>query len=160
MVITILKYVLIGVFILCGFLASIAIINLLITINDYFSVKKSDKLQELQLKYQDKNNPHPTLNAIDRVDFSLEIINLCNVLIDNEVGKLLESYRRLNMRYDAKKLDKDVERITKKVFDGVQHQVIIDPNHVITPEYILQHISDQTMLRVIQFTQEYNNSIL
>ena len=94
------------------------------------------------------------------MDFSLEIINLCNVLIDNEVGKLLESYRRLNMRYDAKKLDKDVERITKKVFDGVQHQVIIDPNHVITPEYILQHISDQTMLRVIQFTQEYNNSIL
>lgn len=128
------------------------IIDLIYNISCFFKEKRN---------YQFMVNKRETLtnsnsSMLDRIDSTVSILNLTNTLIDNEISKTLESCVSLRTKYDVSRLDKDVKIIATTVFNCIKPEVFASNELLITDTFLMQHITDEVMLKMLKRGQEYN----
>lgn len=99
------------------------------------------------------------MTMLERVDTTLEILNLCNTLIDNEITKSLQACVRLKKPYDIKRIDTDVKLIATEVFNSIKPEILISDDIILSEKFLMQHITDETILRLLKSSQEFNSII-
>lgn len=104
-------------------------------------------------------------NSIDgdfynNIETTISFMSLCTNLIDNEIGKLLSTYIQTKNKYEYLKLDKDIEMISNNVYSAFRTNCIDNNNMIISTEYIMKYIIEETLNRLINITKEYNNSLI
>ena len=129
-------------------------------IAEYFSVK-SDKERMLIREKEDPNFPSPKLDYLGKLQVTVSLINLINILIDGEISRLIDTLSRLNARYDLKNLDEDAKKIAESVFNGLSKEdTFLSKQLMLTDEYIMKIITEESITRLINSTYKYNNAIL
>lgn len=148
------KIILIVVLSILAFILYIFITNLLDSLTRYFN-SRADLYKTEKAKVEHEMTTS-TVSLIDRMEGTLQFLNVCNTLIDVEINNIMRTITRLNQKYDMKRLDDDVKLIATKVYKSVKSDVFINKDMVLQPDYIMQHITDETVLRLLKYTQAYN----
>ena len=132
------------------------IIYMLISnISNYFEEKS--KYQQIINKRESKYSSKLTLP--ERLNATVDLLTLCSTMIDSEVMRTIQGYMIINSKYDLKRIDTDMELISKSVYDALNKEALLDKDLLLTPEHYLQYINNETFLRLINVVQEYNTSL-
>lgn len=131
------------------------VLYLLFNISLYFKELRNYQFMINRKEHEDRTEE--VLN--DRVSSTVEFLDFCNAIIDNEIAKNLSGYSRLNKKYDMTKFDVDYENIATSVYDSIKPEIIENKNLIITSKFIMQHIIDESMIRFMKYTRDYNNAI-
>jgi len=137
------------------FLAFCYIMGMIHNISLYFKEKRNYQF----MINSKENSPKSKMSMLDRIDSTVSIINLTNLLIDNEISKTLQACIRLNTKYDVARLDKDVKIIATTVFESIKPEIFDAQDLVITDNFLMQHITDEVMLKLMAAGKELNNSM-
>lgn len=119
---------------------------------------KTEKLKE-EKKILEKRSKVSIYTLDQRVTASISILNLASDLVDKEIINTMKVVRTLGKRYEPVQLDKDVNNIAKKVFEAISFNDISSEELSITVEYIMQHITDETMIKLLNTINAYNTSL-
>lgn len=138
-----------------AFLAFCYIMGLIYNISQFFKEKRNYQF----MINKRENLTKSSLTLLDRIDSSTGIINLSNILIDNEVSKTIQGNISLNSKYDVTRLDKDVKIIATSVFEAIKPEIFQSDDLIITDSFLMQHITDEVMLKLIIAAQELNKSL-
>lgn len=139
-----------------AFLAFCYIMGMIYNISQFFKEKRNYQF----MLNQKENATKSKLNMLERVDSTLGIINIANILIDNEVGKTIQGCIALNSKYDVSRLDKDVKIIATTVFESLKPEIFASQDIIINDTFLMQHITDEAMLRMIAAGKELNKNIV
>jgi hypothetical protein len=136
------------------------ICDVLVAVERYFSTKA-----DLNIKIADniikKQYEEKQLDYLDRVEATVSTLNVINILIDNEINQMVTTLSRLNQKYDVKRLDTDVKKISEKIFNGFKKDNgLITSQLIVTDEFIMQHIMDEVITRLLSVMKDYNNTIV
>lgn len=138
------------------FIAFCYIMGMIFNISQYFKNKTSNITIKQQIELEKHSRELYTHNLLDRIDATVSIMNLMNIIIDNEISKTLQGCIRLNTKYELSKLDKDVKTIATTVYDCFKKDIFDSTETIVTSNFLMQHITDEVMLRLIKAVQEYN----
>lgn len=138
-----------------AFLAFCYIMGMIYNISQYFKQKANYQM----IINTNETNVKTKMTMTERVDITLSIMNLLNVLIDNEINKTLQACARINTKYDVTRLDKDVKIIATTVFEAIKPEVFISADSIISDNFLMQHITDEVMIRLMKVGQEYNKAL-
>lgn len=135
----------------------VAIICMLVQLFLYIRDKRVqiDFLDALEL---DKNNEFVSLGLA--IEDTSQLLLFINTIIDNEIGKFLIQYQKLNTRYDLKKTDDDIKTIATSVTNAFKEEIIIDDECVLTEEYLIRHILNEVTVRFINAVQNMNYTLI
>jgi hypothetical protein len=66
----------------------------------------------------------------------------------------------MNIKYDVSKLDEDTNKIAKSVYDGLKKDsLFLSGNIIFTDEYLMNWITSETIIRLMENVFTYNQSI-
>lgn len=143
------------IFIIIIGLILISVFNLInnISILIQEKTKYQSLINEKEIRYGSK------MSVTERFDVSIDLLNLCDQLVDKEIMKTLRTYVLLNTKYDMQRIDKDAEMISTNVFSSLKSEALIDPDLLLSSECYLRYITDETIVRLITTAKNYNSSI-
>lgn len=117
---------------------------------------KINKYELFILKDSQIQNKEITL---DMVGISERIKSLIDNMIEVEVYSTLRQYISLNSKYDILNLDKDIQVISTKVFNGLNKK-ILNTELVFSKEYIMSYIIGQSFNLALRVVTDLNASII
>ena len=132
----------------------IFILQLLSGITKYFKELRNYQFMINTKEHRDEME----LSLNERISSTVEFINLCNIIIDNEIAKNLSGYSRLNKKYDMTKFDTDYKNMAESVYNSIKSEIIDNRELIISSDFVLQHIIDETMIRFMRYTEDFNNN--
>lgn len=133
------------------------ICSLIISIIGYFDART--KREELLTEREKVKPILQPINYLDKIDSTVSLLNLINILIDNEITKMLDSLNRLKVKYDSKSLDKDAKNIAENVYTSLKKDsTFSNENIILTDEYIMKHISEESITRLMIRSYTYNSN--
>lgn len=141
--------------ILLAILVFILLADLIINISNYFKEKRN---YQYMINNKEMDN-ESKISTVDRLDATFELLNLINTLIDNEISKTLQACIQLRTKYEVTRLDKDVKVIATTVYTSIKPEVYLSKDLIITETFMMQHIMDEVMLRLLKAGQEYNEAL-
>lgn len=107
--------------------------------------------QNLINKIQDST---PTLEIDQRIKCTRELLTL----IDDTVTLELVNNKRYEIFLDKKgknmDIDKDIEEISKAVFNSIKPEIFSDKNLVMTKEYLMRCITKRTFVAVLTYVDK------
>ena len=147
-------FIIIGIMVLILFTY---ICSLIISVNKYFDARtKNEELLTEREKVKPILQP---INYLDKIDSTVSLLNLINILIDNEITKMLDSLSRLKVKYDSKSLDRDAKNIAENVYTSLKKDsTFSNENIILTDEYIMKHISEESITRLMIRSYTYNSN--
>ena len=108
---------------------------------------------------RNKNNIDTYASFSDNIDTTISFMSLCTSLIDNEVGKLISTYLQSNKKYEYLKVDEDVRTISDNVYSAFKENIINNDELIISSEFIMKFIIEETLNRLLTLAKEYNSSL-
>ncbi len=108
---------------------------------------------------RNKNNIDTYVSFSDNIDTTISFMSLCTSLIDNEVGKLISTYLQSNKKYEYLKVDEDVRTISDNVYSAFKENIINNDELIISSEFIMKFIIEETLNRLLTLAKEYNSSL-
>lgn len=132
------------------------IIRLIMKVSNYF---ESLTAHQLLISSTYKVEDDSSLSLPDRTESTVELLAFCNSIIDNEIAKNLSGYARLNKKYDMTKFDSDYMSIADSVYKSLKPDLLDSDDLIIPSEFVMHHILDETMVRLMRTTEEYNNNL-
>ena len=144
------------IFSIVGLIFIFVLMGLVSNISNYFDAKS--KLANLD--YSIKLSDNPTSNLQERVHVTTELLNCINALIDNEIGRIFQSYLVLRKKYEVLKMDEDIKIISEAVFNAIKKEIITDKDLVFTENYVMSFIAQSTAVKLIVYAQAYNTTII
>lgn len=145
------------IYLIIGVLSAIGLMSLIYNLSTYFSTKRNKLLIETEIQRQNQIN-----NAnvyIDKVTLTVDVINLCNTLINSNVSHMISAKEMLHEKYDLKFLKEDSEKIATHVYESIRKELIVDNMLVVSDEFILNYISEETILVLLQNATDYNRNL-
>lgn len=147
-------FIIIGIMVLILFTY---ICSLIISVNKYFDART--KKEELLTEREKVKPILQPINYLDKIDSTVSLLNLINILIDNEITKMLDSLSRLKVKYDSKSLDRDAKNIAENVYTSLKKDsTFSNENIILTDEYIMKHISEESITRLMIRSYTYNSN--
>lgn len=135
----------------------IAIFEFFASITKYFDAKTEN--EKNKFAKQSSNNFNNVSTFIESTEASVKFLTLCQTLIDVEISRLISKISRINTKYDTKNIDNDIREISEKVFNGFdKERAILSHQTLLSDEYIINYIVNETTHRLITATQQYNIS--
>lgn len=102
----------------------------------------------------DFNDNKPTLEIDQRIKCTRELLTL----IDDTVSLELINNKRyeifLNSNINNRDIDKDIEDISRSVFESLRPEVFSDKNLVMTEEYLMKYIQKRTFVAVFTYVDK------
>lgn len=133
-------------FFIMAFFISVQIYNILRAIAINLDTRTAS------IKLSDKNK---MINRLEvRVHSTTAVLNLLDTIISNEVASVLKTYARLNEPYKTLNTADDIESISSKVFESIKKEIFDDNDTVLTDEYLMKYINEQTTLAFLIETQK------
>ena len=135
----------------------LCVISLTSNISNYFS-----RLADYQFMINQKEKLSQTQSIeplSDRTITTTELFNLCNVLVDSEIYKTMQTCMTLHQKYDLIHLDTDIQIIGNKVFKSIKPEVFTNKDLIVTSDALMEYITERTILRLLNIATEYNNSL-
>ncbi len=133
-------------FFIMAFFISVQIYNILRAIAINLDTRTAS------IKLSDKNK---MINRLEvRVHSTTAVLNLLDTIISNEVTSVLKTYARLNEPYKTLNTADDIESISSKVFASIKKEIFADNDTVLTDEYLMKYINEQTTLAFLIETQK------
>lgn len=134
-----------------GLFILIAVHQILLSLRALLQAKANNiRLNNSRLSEQ------PSLNLAQRVDATDKVLGIIDSLIEMEILTELRTISTLKVSYDLKNLDNDVKGIADKVFHAIKVDTYNDTNIVLNSEYLLEYITDQTVIQLLNHVLEYN----
>lgn len=96
----------------------------------------------------------------DNIEITVSFMSLCSSLIDNEVGKLISTYLQSNKKYEYIKVDEDVKIISNNIYSAFKEKIIDNSSLIITEDFIMKYIIEETLNRLLTVAKDYNKSLL
>ena len=90
------------------------------------------------------------LDAVSRVNITASMLKIIDTLVAIEIDNRLVSMMLLKTPYNMLQLDKDIEVMSRRVFESIKAEMFNDPNLCLNTDYILQFISTQISNKFIQ----------
>lgn len=147
-------FIIIGIMVLILFTY---ICSLIISVNKYFDART--KKEELLTEREKVKPILQPINYLDKIDSTVSLLNLINILIDNEITKMLDSLSRIKVKYDSKSLDRDAKNIAENVYTSLKKDsTFSNENIILTDEYIMKHISEESITRLMIRSYTYNSN--
>lgn len=86
-------------------------------------------------------------------------LKLVDAMILNETQNVFREYISTKNEYNLQKLDDDSKVIAQKVFNGVDNDIILRVNDVITSEYVMTYIINKSIDSILLTHDELKNYI-
>ena len=90
------------------------------------------------------------MDMVSRVNITASMLKLIDTLVAIEIDNRLVVMILIKNPYNMIQLDKDIEVMSKRVFDAINKELFDDPNLCLNQDYILQFISTQISNKFIQ----------
>lgn len=100
------------------------------------------------------------LDYLDKIEATVRLINLINVLTDNEINNKFTSLSKINSKYELMKLDDDAVVIATNIFNAINSEAnFINGNIVVSNEYIMKYITDEAIIKLLDKASQFNNKL-
>lgn len=100
------------------------------------------------------------LDYLDKIEATVRLINLINVLTDNEINNKFTSLSKINSKYELMKLDDDAVVIANNIFNAINSEEnFINGNIVVSNEYIMKYITDEAIIKLLDKASQFNNKL-
>lgn len=141
-------------FIAIIFIAIVAV--LLMAITGYIEQKRN-----MLIKQQETETCKTLLVRASTLKMEIETLDALFVSIDSlitaEISNVLKTYVTLRQPYDYPRMGDDMQTIATEVFNGLKKQYLFNNEHtLVTDDYIIRYIQNQTILIFIKTIQELN----
>lgn len=141
--------------ILIIFFALLLIFEILQLINSMvkFFDEKTKKTKAETLEIINNKSAKPSFDITD------DLISLLNYMIDNEIQFRINLLSYSRSPYQLLNMDKDIQSISKQVFDNLNKGVLNEAEIMIKPDYIMHFIVNQVTVRLASSMRQYNLSV-
>ena len=100
------------------------------------------------------------LDYLDKIEATVRLINLINVLTDNEINNKFTSLSKINSKYELMKLDDDAALIATNIFNAINSEEnFINGNIMVSNEYIMKYITDEAIIKLLDKASQFNNKL-
>lgn len=100
------------------------------------------------------------LDYLDKIEATVRLINLINVLTDNEINNKFTSLSKINSKYELRKLDEDASSIATNIFNAINREEnFISGNLVVNDDYIMKYITDEAIIKLLDKASQFNNNL-
>lgn len=101
------------------------------------------------------------LDYLDKIEATVRLINLINVLTDNEINNKFTSLSKINSKYELRKLDEDASSIATNIFNAINREEnFISGNLVVNDDYIMKYITDEAIIKLLDKASQFNNNLV
>lgn len=140
-------------FLFIVFYSFIEIISLIKGIKKYLNNKNV-------IDYNNLTKPN-VLSIDEQVEVSKDVLALINRLIEIECNITMKSFVSLNKKYEYTRLSEDIKIISTEVYNGLNKKIVFDnPNILLTNDYIMKYISQQTSIILLSAVMDFNANYL
>lgn len=140
-------YIFLGII---AFIAICFVLSLIDNISKYFKMRALKIAQEI--------DGNQSSSILEKLDFSLSIMDLIDRLINIEVEKKIASLNQLNMKYRVENFDIDIKEISDNVFKAIRPEVFKSPDMLIDSEYLMKTIVERSTYILIESGRTYNSN--
>ena len=100
------------------------------------------------------------LDYLDKIEATVRLINLINVLTDNEINNKVACLSKINSKYELRKLDEDASSIATNIFNAINREEnFISGNLVVNDDYIMKYITDEAIIKLLDKASQFNNNL-
>lgn len=146
------------VYLLGGIFLLAYIMDLLTSISNKFN--EESKFIELQKIKEEMKPVNKELDYLDKLEATVGFLNFINVLIDNEINNMMTSLSKIDSKYELIKLDEDAKQIATNIFQSLaKENTFVDNNLIITNDYIMKYITDESIIKLLDKATKYNSRI-
>lgn len=145
-------YLVVGIFILLNLIVLLA--SVAGKFNEEMKFIEFNRMKE-ELKPVAKE-----LDYLDKIEATVRLINLINVLTDNEINNKFTSLSKINSKYELMKLDDDAASIATNIFNAINSEEnFINGNIMVSNEYIMKYITDEAIIKLLDKASQFNNKL-
>ena len=145
-------YLVVGIFILLNLIVLLA--SVAGKFNEEMKFIEFNRMKE-ELKPVAKE-----LDYLDKIEATVRLINLINVLTDNEINNKFTSLSKINSKYELRKLDEDASSIATNIFTAInKEENFINGNLVVNEDYIMKYITDEAIIKLLDRASQFNSNI-
>lgn len=152
-IIDIFKMVLIGSTVLIILTLIVLLIQVILYIGD----------KRVQIDFKDalelSNRDAVFVSLNDELINTTQLLTFINTLVEVEINKKLFQYQQLGVKYELKNLDTDIKEISENVMRGFKDGILNSDESVLSSEYLMMHIINETSLRFTKSVKEMNIQI-
>ena len=123
-----------------------------IWISVIFLLRSCSKMATSKKEYYNALTEKETkpIDMISRVNITASMLKLIDTLVAIEIDNRLVAMMLIKTPYNMLQLDKDIEVMSKRVFDAINKELFDDPDLCLNQDYIFQFISTQISNKFIQ----------
>lgn len=95
----------------------------------------------------------------NRVANTAAVLDMMSYLIHGEIIKKISLLSLMNASYNFLNIDNDVKEVSEKVFNALKKDIFVSEEILITEDYLMEHISKNTMIELSAALKEANMRI-
>ena len=119
-------------------------------------------IKENIMKYQIRRTDHldmVTMQLSERIELTNSIFNLIDDMIHEEILSFMKTFISLPEKYQILNLDIDVGKISTIIYEAFNKDIFLDPNVLITQEYMMSYITKKTSYELLIAVLAHNENI-
>lgn len=133
----------------------VSIINLIYQVIKTLESKEKKYVAEAKLTIYNSSAP-----LKDKMDNTERMLDLIDMLINQHIIVLFRNLASLRTEgYKINNLDKDVKDIAGKVFECLNVDELINAEMMVSNDYILRYITQQTTMLILANARQFNDEI-
>lgn len=138
------------------------IIGVILFIDIYTTIRSYIKSKILKLNAE-KNKilevPKKTISMTDKINTTLDIINLIIFLINYQISYKLKEYAELHKPYPILNADDDLLNILEEIQKALKIEIFTSDEILLSDEYLMKYITGQTTILWIRSIVDFNSEI-
>ena len=99
------------------------------------------------------------LNLQDRISLTNDFLVFVDIVIDDIIENALALFILSNTKYETRNIDKDIERISDKVFHAIKEKNFSDKDLIINTDYALEYITSKVSTKFVVEIKKINSAM-
>lgn len=99
------------------------------------------------------------LNLQDRISLTNDFLVFVDIVIDDIIENALALFILSNTKYETRNIDKDIERISDKVFHAIKEKIFSDKDLIINTDYALEYITSKVSTKFVVEIKKINSAM-
>lgn len=138
------------------FLYIIISILILVTSTSIFLIIRyyRRRVNQLSSSLIEQTSLTPTMRGDERIVFTNDLLTFIDDTITTELINEKRFDIFLNQKSKNLDFDKVIERVSTNTFNAIQKDILIDPNLIVTHEYLMRYIQKKTFIAYFTYIQK------
>ena len=95
---------------------------------------------------------------MSRLDYNKELLSFIMTITHLEVENEIKTLLSLNVQYNVVNLDRDVEKVSKKIFSAIKPEIYQSKANMLTDEYLMQFITETASRKFLETIRIINDA--